>query len=143
MKLTSTIISLVAFFAFASADNVYGVSYDSKYDSKEHSLSSIACPILHEKGFKTFGSLPNFPNIGASPLVARLKYPTGDACGTCWDIRLTDKMESPIYVLAVGLASDGFQLSNEAMKTLTNGTTEKDKTVTAYITKAGASHCGL
>ncbi|KAI9452945.1 Cerato-platanin [Lactarius psammicola] len=103
MKLISTIIPLVALFSVASAVNV---RYDTAYDNSQASLST---------GFTTFGSLPSFPNIGAAQAIGGWN---STACGSCWKISFGGQS---INVIAVDHAGDGFNLSLEAMDTLTNG----------------------
>ncbi|KAI9433900.1 Cerato-platanin [Lactarius indigo] len=121
MKLTSTLTSLVALFSVASAVNV---RYDTTYDNPQGSLS-------------TFGSLPSFPNIGAAQAVAGWN---STACGSCWKISFGGKS---INVIAVDHAGDGFNLSLEAMDTLTNGQAQQLGVINAQATQVDASQCGL
>lgn len=139
MKLTSIIISLVALkFSVASAVNVY---YDTAYDTYGGSLSTVACSDgvngLLTKGFTTFGSLPSFPNIGAAQAVGGWN---STACGSCWQISFGGKS---INVTAIDHAGDGFNLSLEAMNTLTNGHAEELGVINAQATQVDKSHCGL
>ena len=61
------------------------VSYDPVYDNRNQSLDTVLCSTgsngLETKNFTTFGSLPNFPNIGGAEAVTGFNSP---ACGTCW-----------------------------------------------------------
>jgi hypothetical protein len=138
MKLTSTIISLVALFSVASAVNV---RYDTAYDDPKCSLSTVACYNgangLLTKGFATFGSLPSFPNIGAAQAVGGWNCP---ACGSCWQISYGGYS---INVTAVDHAGDGFNLSLEAMNTLTSGHAEEFGVIDAQATQIDKCHCGL
>jgi len=138
MKLTSTIISLVAFFSAASDVTVH---YETTLDNSKGSLSTVACSDgangLLTKGFSNFGSLPSFPNIGAAQAVEGWN---SKACGSCWKISYGKKS---IYVTAVDHADDGFDLSLEAMNTLTNGHAKKLGVIDAQATQVDKSHCGL
>ena len=138
MKLISTITSLVALFSVASAVDV---RYDTTYDNSQGSLSTVACSDgangLLTKGYTTFGSLPSFPNITAAQAVAGWNSP---ACGSCWQI--TYGGES-INVTAVDHAGDGFNLSLEAMNTLTDGNAVEFGVVSAQATQIDPQYCGL
>ncbi len=138
MKLSSTVISLVAFLSVVSAANVH---YDTVYDNSKGSLSTVTCSDgangLLTKGFTTFGSLPSFPNIGAAQAVGDWNSP---ACGTCWQITYGGKS---INVTAIDTVKDGFNLSLEAMDTLTNGHAKEFGVVSAQATQVSKSYCGL
>jgi len=138
MKLTSTIVSLVALFSVASAVNV---RFDTAYDNSQASLSTVACSDgangLLTKKFTTFGSLPSFPNIGAAQAVGGWN---STACGSCWQISFGGQS---INVIAVDHAGDGFNLSLEAMNTLTNGRAEELGVIDAQATQVDPSRCGL
>jgi hypothetical protein len=131
MKLTSTIISLVALFSFASAIGV-NITYDERFDHRANPLSTVVCSDVLLKinpQFTTFGSLPKFPLIGASES-KDIGGPNSAACGSCWELTF-DPAWLPIYVLAIDRAKDGFQLSLEAMNDLTNGHTTQYQTIQA------------
>ncbi|KAH9033993.1 immunomodulatory protein [Lactarius deliciosus] len=105
------------------------------------SLSTVACSDgangLLTKNFTTFGSLPSFPNIGAAQAVGGWNSP---ACGSCWTISFGGKS---INVIAVDHAGDGFNLSLEAMNTLTNGHAQELGVINAQATQVDPSQCGL
>ncbi|KAI9437791.1 Cerato-platanin, partial [Lactarius psammicola] len=138
MKLSSTVISIVAFFSVVSAVNV---RYDTVYDNSKGSLSTVTCSDgangLLTKGFTTFGSLPSFPNIGAAQVVGGWNSP---ACGTCWKISYGG---NSINVTVIDTVKDGFNLSLEAMDTLTNGHAKELGVVSAQATQVANSSCGL
>jgi hypothetical protein len=122
MKLTSTIISLVALFSFASAGDVFTINYDVRFDNGQSLLSTLACSdalLKIDKRYLTFESLPNFPFIGAFQDV-NIGGPNNAACGSCWEI-IFNQNKPPIYVLAIDKTNNGFHISLEAMNTLTNG----------------------
>jgi hypothetical protein len=126
MKLTSTIIALVALFSFASAVNV---AYNPTYDDPSSLLTRAACSnTLHQKKI----SLLNFPNLGASEA----------GCGSCWQITFAPT-QSSIYVLAIDHTNDGLQVSHSALNTLTKGNTQNDKTIIAEATQVDGTKCGL
>ncbi|KAH9165798.1 immunomodulatory protein [Lactarius sanguifluus] len=138
MKFTSTIISFAALVSVASAINV---RYDTAYDNAQASLSTVACSDgangLLTKNFTTFGSLPSFPNIGAAQAVGGWN---SSACGSCWKISFGGES---INVIAVDHAGDGFNLSLEAMNTLTNGHAQELGVINAQATQVDPSQCGL
>ncbi len=138
MKLTSTIVSLMTLFSVALAVDV---RYDTAYDNAKGSLSTVACSDgvngLLTKGFTTFGSLPSFPNIGAAQAVAGWNSP---ACGSCWQVSYKGKS---INIIAIDHAGDGFNLSLEAMNTLTNGHAVEFGVIDAQAKQVDKSLCGL
>ncbi|KAL6308679.1 Cerato-platanin [Sparassis latifolia] len=117
------------------------VTYDTTYDLGTNSLNIVACSNgvngLESKGYTTFGSLPNFPNIGGSFAVTGWNS-TG--CGTCWNVTYDD---TTVTVVAIDTAEDGFNLSEEAMNTLTDNQAVALGSVTATAVQVDASLCGL
>ncbi|KAI0263759.1 Cerato-platanin [Gloeopeniophorella convolvens] len=138
MKFTSAIVALVAFVSAAAATNI---RYDETYDNPKGSLTTVACSTgvngLITKGFTDFKSLPSFPNIGAAQAVAGYNSP---ACGSCWEITYQG---TTVIVTAVDHAGDGFNLSLEAMNTLTHGNAVGLGVVNATAKQVAASKCGL
>src|SRR6266702_1897643 len=108
----------MAFFSVVSAVNV---RYDTVYDNSKGSLSTVTCSdganCLLTKGFTTLDSLLLFLNIGATPVVRSWNSP---ACGTRWQIMYKGKS---INITPIDMVENGFNLSLEAMHTLTNGHT--------------------
>jgi hypothetical protein len=136
--------SLLFFFPFlALADTV---AYDRAYDVSSSSLNSVACSDgangLESRGFTTFGSLPNFPHIGAVSAVAGWNSPN---CGTCWQLTYTgaDGTNRSINVLAVDHAGAGFNIALGAMNELTNNMAVQLGRIEAVSTQVPASACGL
>lgn len=117
------------------------VSYDETYDKKSGSLSSVACSDgshgVLTKGYKTFGALPHFPNIGGAAVVGGWN---SAQCGTCW--QLTYKGKS-INVLAVDHAQSGWNVALGAMNALTNGQAKKLGRIEAEAKQVDKSKCGL
>ena len=140
MKLTSTIISLAALFSVASADTEV-VRFNTFYDNSQTSLNNVACSNgrngLVTKGFPTFGSLPSFPNIGASQAVGAWNSPL---CGSCWELTYNG---NTIYVTAIDTVGNGLDLSLQAMNTLTNGLAQELDSVNVQATQVDESYCGL
>ena len=136
MKFTSTIVSLAALFAVASADTV---RFNTFYDNPGTSLNNVACSNgkngLVTKGFTTFGSLPSFPSVGG---VFAVKGWNSTECGSCW--KLTYGSES-IYVTAIDTISDGFDISLKAMNILTNNQAQKLNSIDAQATQVATSFC--
>ena len=138
MKLSATVISLVASFSIVSAVRV---GYDTVYDNPNNSLSTVACSDgsngMLTKGYTTYSSLPSFPNIGAAQAVAGWNCP---ACGSCWQILYEGES---IYFTAIDHADNGFVLSSEAMDTLTKGQAQNLGVIDANATQVAESSCGL
>ena len=143
MRFTSIIsFALLAASALAAPSaTTLRVSYDTVYDNRSNSLNIVACSDgpngLVTKGYTTFGSLKNFPNIGGAQYIAGWN---SASCGTCY--QLTYKGKS-INVLAIDHADSGFNLSLEAMNKLTNNQAENLGVVQATVTPLAASACGL
>ena len=140
MKFTSLALTLLAAVSTTLAATVT-VSYDETYDNADGQLTTVACSdgengMLH-LGYTTFGSLPNFPNIGGAAAIAGWN---SDQCGTCW--QLTYKGKS-INVLAIDHAGSGFNIAEGAMNALTNGQAAFLGRIDATATQVNASACGL
>ncbi|TCD67988.1 hypothetical protein EIP91_011657 [Steccherinum ochraceum] len=118
------------------------VSYDNTYDNTSGSLLTVACSDGSHglaSRFPTFGDLPVYPNIGGASVVAGYN----DAnCGTCWQLTYSDTGRS-INVLVVDHTEDGFNLSQEAMDTLTDGQAVHLGRIDAQVQQVDASQCGL
>jgi hypothetical protein len=138
MKLSATVISLVASFSVVSA---VSVGYDSVYDNSQNSLSTVACSDgangMLTKGFTTFGSLPSFPNIGAAQAVAGWN---SSACGSCWQLSYGKKS---ITITAIDHSDNGYVVSLEAMNFLTNGQAQNLGIINARATQVDKSNCKL
>ena len=137
MKLTSTIISLVTLFSVTSAVDV---RYNTNYDNPEISLSAVACsngPHGLLKKYNTFGSLPSYPIIGAAQAIAGWNSPE---CGSCWRISFGGKS---VIMTAIDHDGDGFNLSLEAVNTLTDGNAEEFGVIDAEATQIDKKYCGL
>jgi len=133
-----TFITMLVTSAFATT-----VSYDNTYDNPSGSLDTVACSDgsngLVTKGFPTFGSLPDFPNIGGASVVAG--WNSAD-CGTCWQLTYSGTGKS-INILVVDHADDGFNISQEALDDLTDGQAVQLGRIDASVTQIDASQCGL
>lgn len=125
--------SIATLSVFVSAALATTVSYDSTYDNKGGSLSTVACSDgphgLLTKGYKTFGSLPDFPYIGGSSDVAgwnsasckSLAKHSGlfahvNKVGNCYKVTYNGKS---VYMLAIDHTDSGINMSLEAMNDLT------------------------
>ena len=140
MKFVSFAAAVLAFAlpAFAQTETL---SYDTTYDDPSLPLTSVACSDgvngLITKGYTTLGSLPTFPNLGGVYTVTGWDSP---ACGTCYEVTYGS---TTIAVLAVDVALEGFNLSEEAMNTLTGGLAVELGRVDVTATEVDASVCGL
>lgn len=138
MKLISIITPLVAIFSVASAVDV---RYDTTYDNPQGSLSTVACSDgsngLLTKGYTTFSSLPSYPNITAAQAIPGWN---SAECGSCWQISYQGET---VNVTAIDHAGDGFNLSLEAMNSVTNGNAEEYGVIDAEATQIDPVYCGL
>ncbi|KAF8129292.1 Cerato-platanin [Boletus edulis] len=142
MKFASLATALLALVLPTLAQTtVQSVSYDTTYDNPSTSLSTVACSNgvhgLETKGYTTFGSLHGFPYIGGAYTVTGWNSP---ACGTCYSLTWRG---TTIYVLAVDVGLDGFNISEEAMNALTGGLAVELGRVNANTTLVAASYCKL
>lgn len=130
-------ISIVTLLAAPFAVSATRISWDSVYDNPNQSLAVVACSNglngMLTKGYRVFGDLPTFPNIGGSSAVAgwnssncgpfrfvefdTVTAPLADCItGTCWNVTYQGEA---IAVTVIDYAGDGYNLSEEAMNTLT------------------------
>ena len=127
--------------AFAQSQQY--VTYDKTYDDSAFSLMGVACSNgvngLISKGYTTLCSLPSFPYIGGAHAVAHWNSPN---CGTCWKLYYAETGKT-INVLAVDTSGDGFNISEEALNTLTGGLAVDLGKVEVTATQVPASVCGL
>ncbi|KAH9950653.1 Cerato-platanin [Amylocystis lapponica] len=141
MQFTTILIALAAAVLPTVLAQSVSVSYDEAYDVSSTSLNEVACSDgpngLESKGFTTFGSLPDFPKIGGAYVVTGWD---SASCGTCWELSYDG---NTVTVLAMDVASDGFNLSLEAMNLLTDNQAKFLGRVTATATQVDASQCGL
>jgi hypothetical protein len=140
MKFTSAVTSLLA-IALPVLAQTESLSYDTTYDNADLSLDSVACSDgpngLISKGYTTLGQLPTFPNVGGAYTV------TGwDSvyCGTCYEVTYGD---TTIAILAVDVATQGFNVAEEAMNTLTGNQAVFLGRVNVTSVQVNASVCGL
>ncbi|KAG2109441.1 Cerato-platanin [Suillus cothurnatus] len=140
MKITVAFTSLLA-IALPVLAQTESLSYDTTYDNADLSLDSVACSDgpngLISKGYTTLGQLPTFPNVGGAYTV------TGwDSvyCGTCYEVTYGD---TTIAVLAVDVATEGFNVAEEAMNTLTGNQAVFLGRVDVTSVQVNASVCGL
>ncbi|KAI1788583.1 Cerato-platanin [Ganoderma leucocontextum] len=140
MQFKALALTLVAAVSTTFAATVT-VSYDETYDNASALLTTVACSDgtngLITKGFSSFGSLPQFPNIGGAAAVAGWN---AAACGTCWQLTYNGKS---INVVAIDHAAAGFNIALAAMNTLTNNQAAALGRVDAEATQVDASVCGL
>ncbi|TRM67694.1 Cerato-platanin [Schizophyllum amplum] len=137
-----TLATLTALISAAAATTV---RYDPGYDVADNSLANVACSDgdygLLTRGYSTYGSLPNFPHIGAMGGV----YHASPQCGTCWQLSWTDEFGTTrsIAVTAIDQAGNGFNIAQTALDELTNGRSAEKGSVDASVTQLDASACGL
>ncbi|KAL4248008.1 cerato-platanin family protein [Abortiporus biennis] len=80
------------------------VSFDQTYDNASNSLDIVACSDgsngMITKGFTTFGSLPNFPNIGGSFSITGFN---SASCGSCWQVGRVQASATQVAASKCGL----------------------------------------
>lgn len=119
------------------------VSYDTGYDDKSRSLTTISCSdgsnglMTKHPNWKTQGNLPKFPYIGGVDAIAGWNSPS---CGTCWKLEYKGKS---VNILAIDHAASGFNIGLAAMNALTHGQAAKLGRVDVKATKISSKSCGL
>ncbi|TRM67687.1 Cerato-platanin [Schizophyllum amplum] len=142
MKFTSILIAAAAAISSVCATTV---RYDPVYDNASQSLTTVSCSDgeygLITRGYSTFGSLPEFPHIGA---VEGASHGTA-TCGTCYKVSWTDEFGTTrsIHVLAVDYATSGFNIAETALDELTGGRAAEKGTIDATTKQVNVKHCGL
>jgi hypothetical protein len=132
---------LAPFAAFAAK-----VAYDTTYDNKRGSLTSVACSDgsngLITQGFKSFGDLSSFPHIGGTSAVAGWNSAN---CGSCWALTYKNAQgkKKTINVLAIDVAASGFNIALSAMNELTGGNAVQFGRVDVTSKRIRPSFCGL
>ena len=142
MKLTSTLISLAALFSVACADT-QPVRPNPFYDDPNTSMNDVACSNgangLVTKGYPTFGSLPGFPYIGGAYAVSGWN---STECGSCWNLT-NPAIGITLYLVAIDTVYSGFDVSDDAMDTLTGGQTGEFSEVDVEAAQVAEHYCGL
>ncbi|TEB31345.1 Cerato-platanin-domain-containing protein [Coprinellus micaceus] len=126
------------------------VSYDTTYDNRNGSLTSVACSDgkngLITKGFTTFGSLPKYPLIGGAFAVASWN---STSCGSCWELAYTTTSAggvantTKVNVLAIDVAVDSFNIALSGLNQLTGGKGVELGRVKVLATQVNSALCGL
>ncbi|KAJ8591463.1 Cerato-platanin [Rhizopogon salebrosus TDB-379] len=140
MRFASCVVAFMA-MALPVLAQTESLSYDTTYDNSALSLDYVACSDgpngLITKGYTTLGQLPTFPNVGGVYTVTGWD---SASCGTCYEVTYGN---NTLAVLAVDTASEGFNLSEEAMNTLTGGEAVFLGRVSVTAVEVAASVCGL
>jgi len=122
------------------------LSWDTTFDNNGTSLTTVACSDgmngLITRGFTTFGSLKNFPNIGAVPAIMDWN---SSSCGTCWNVTYTNGQggQKSINVLGIDIGHGNFNVAKAAMNNLTNNQADQLGRVHIDAVRIAASNCGL
>lgn len=139
---TSAMIFTTFFTTLLFATSAFAVraGYDTTYDDAGAFMNNVACSDGSNglaSRFPTFGSVPTFPNIGGASAIGGWNSPQ---CGTCWQLTYEGRS---IFVTAIDHADDGFNLSQQALNTLTNGRAVEVGVVDVTATQVDRSACGL
>ena len=134
-----TVVStlLLAGSAFATR-----AGFDNTYDNSGASMLTTSCSDGSNglaSRFPTFGSVPSFPNIGGASAIPGWN---SAECGSCWQLTYQSTGVT-IFVTAIDHADDGFNLSQEALDTLTGGRAVEAGAVDVTAVQVDASQCGL
>ncbi|KAL4741554.1 Cerato-platanin-domain-containing protein [Aspergillus similis] len=122
------------------------LSYDTKYDVADTSLSTVACSDgdfgLVTEGYTNFGSLPTFARIGGAPTIAGWNSPS---CGSCYQLSYTSAtgQTNSIIITAIDTAPGGFNVGQKAMDLLTGNRAAELGRVDVTWTQVGREQCGL
>ncbi|KAJ3566584.1 hypothetical protein NP233_g6904 [Leucocoprinus birnbaumii] len=142
MKFFAALLALPA-AAFAISTTL---SWDDVYDNGATSLNGVACSDgsngLINRGYSTFGSLPNFPNIGGIPAIAEWN---SASCGTCWNVTYINGQGASmsIKVLGIDAGRGAFNVAKAAMNTLTKNQADQLGRVNVNAVQIASSECGL
>ena len=142
MKFISAIIAAVAAASSAVATTI---RYDPVYDNAGQSLATVSCSDgpygLLTRGYTTFGSLPQFPHIGAKEGAS---HGTAE-CGTCYKLYWTDEFGTTrsIHVLAIDYATSGFNIAQTALDELTGGRAVEKGSIDATVKQVNVKHFWL
>ncbi|KAL2006621.1 hypothetical protein VTN00DRAFT_9289 [Thermoascus crustaceus] len=124
----------------AAAAGTVDVKYDPAYDNPDLDLNTVSCSDgpngLVTKGYKTAGSLPSFPRVGAAFSVSW----NSPNCGKCYQLTYNGKS---IYVTAIDQATTGFNIAQEALDELTGGQAVQLGHVQATYAEAAPANCGF
>jgi cerato-platanin len=125
----------------ASAATTVPVTYEPKYDNGNFSLLGTACSDgqngLVTKHYDTAGSLPSFPNVGGAFTVSG--WNSSD-CGSCYQLTWQN---NSIYVTAIDVTQQGFNIALTAMNNLTGNLAVQLGRVSASYDPADGSKCGF
>ncbi|KAG6900365.1 hypothetical protein C0993_011996 [Termitomyces sp. T159_Od127] len=97
------------------------LSHDKAYDAASASLDTVACSDgtngLETRGYKTFGSIPNFPNIGGASTISGWNSPK---CGACYNLTFVgaNKQNRSVAITAVDRTGLGFNIAQSAFEKL-------------------------
>ncbi|KAG6902679.1 hypothetical protein C0995_013371 [Termitomyces sp. Mi166 len=119
------------------------MSHDQAYDVPSASLDTVACSDgpngLETRGYKTFGSIPNFPYIGGYTAQGW----NSPKCGACYNLTYTnaDKGKRSVYITAVDQTNNGFNIAQSAFEKLA-GSANIGK-VEVEVLEVNKSFCGF
>lgn len=142
MKLIPFIIPLMAIFTPASSEFVT-VTINDFYGQSGTSTNTVLCKNkLQESGFMTFGSIPDFPNIGGA---SDIMGPNPSACDACRQLTNPNNGKS-IYAIVIDGADSGgsqgtFALPQRVFAKLADSILELE--INATVGYVSESLCGL
>ncbi|EEP76274.1 heat-stable 19 kDa antigen [Uncinocarpus reesii 1704] len=145
MKLSFfTAITTALLVPFSSAAALAGpvtLSYDTQYDNGGLDLTHVACSDgsngMIRKGYRTAGSLPNFPHIGGAFTVEKWNSVN---CGKCYKVTYKGKS---VHILAIDHSNAGFNIAKRSMNELTNGQADQLGRIQVTYENAPLSACKI
>lgn len=141
-----TIMKFAALIALPGVAFATSLSWDTVFDNPGASLATVACSDgmngLITRGFTTFGSLKNFPNIGAIPAITDWN---STSCGTCWNVTYTNGQgaRKSINLLGIDIGHGSFNVAEAAMNNLTGNQADQLGRINVEAVPIAASDCGL
>lgn len=108
-------------FALTSQSFDTTLAYDQTYDNGSLSTTGIACSngingVIDQNGATILSEIPGWPNISGAPVVAGWNSRN---CSTCWELTLPDFGNTVIHLLAIDVASGGFNVGLNVMNNVT------------------------
>ncbi|EJD06253.1 uncharacterized protein FOMMEDRAFT_78605 [Fomitiporia mediterranea MF3/22] len=139
MKLTTSLSIFASFTSLAIAQFTLPATVNPNYDNPTLLTSTLTCGTQLSSQFPTFGSLPSSPRIGGLVFIGNSD---SSLCGTCWRLSLAGTREPHTILLAVDSASEGFVISQEAMREIT-GQSDVTTAINVDATEMDGSFCGI
>ncbi|KAI1778946.1 SnodProt1 [Hypoxylon cercidicola] len=132
---------LAQLLSLVAASSAITVSYDTGYDDKSRSLTSVACSdgqngLITRYGWQTQGAIPAM-YLGAADTISGWN---SASCGTCYELSFNGRS---VNVYAIDHVNAGFNIGLDAMNALTNGQAVALGRIEATSRQVDVSACGI